>query len=137
MLGEQSGELAGQTTGVRILPGDDFRYVKMEVSYQQQGTVLGIPVTDVGTFTSYERTGGQIYVEGQGMGMTSEGEGAIWKGHGVARPTGEGMALTIRFSAAFQAAPDGKLAALNSYLVVGELESRADGSLTTKIWPWQ
>ena len=45
MLGEKLGELTGRTTGVRILPGDDYRYVKMEVSIEEQGSILGVPVT--------------------------------------------------------------------------------------------
>lgn len=32
MLGEQIGEFSGTVTGMRVLPGDDFRYVKMEQS---------------------------------------------------------------------------------------------------------
>lgn len=137
MLGAKIGELTGQQTGVRFLPGDDFRYVKMEVTFQQAGMVLGLPVNDMGTFVAFERSGGQIYAEGQGITMSNEGEGAIWKGHGVGRPTGEGMGMSIRFSVAFQAQTDGKLAALNGYLVIGEFEADNDGKTRTSLWEWK
>lgn len=42
MLGDKIGEFTGNTTGTRVLPGDDFRYVKMEVSYEQQGVLCGV-----------------------------------------------------------------------------------------------
>lgn len=137
MLGDKIGELTGQQMGVRILPGDDFRYVKMEVTFQQEGTVLGLPVNDMGTFVAFERNGGQIYAEGQGITMSSEGEGALWKGHGVGHPTGEGMGMSIRFSIGFQAQAGGKLGALNGYLVIGEFEADAQGKVRSTIWEWK
>lgn len=136
MLGEKLGELKGRITGTRILPGDDYRYVKMEVSIEEQGSILGMAVTDVGTFVSYARSGGQLYAEGQGIMVTADGESAIWNGHGVGHPTGEGLAISLRFSIAFQAG-EGKLSSLNDCLVVGEFESAADGTIKSTVWAWQ
>ncbi|MGD9932898.1 MAG: hypothetical protein AB7T37_04195 [Dehalococcoidia bacterium] len=136
MLGEKLGEFKGRVTGTRILPGDDYRYVKMEVSIEEQGSILGVPVTDVATFVSYARSGGQMYAEGQGIMISAEGESAIWNGHAVGHPTGDGMAISLRFSIAFQAG-EGKLSALNDYLVIGEFESAADGTIKTSAWAWQ
>jgi len=136
VLGEKLGELTGRTTGVRVLPGDDYRYIKLEVSIEEHGSIVGVPVTDIGTFVSYERSGGQMYAEGQGIMISSEGESAIWNGHGVGHPTGDGMGMSIRFSIAFQAG-EGKLSALNGCLVIGEFESAGDGTLKSTVWAWQ
>ncbi|HET7738373.1 MAG TPA: hypothetical protein VFK32_07355, partial [Tepidiformaceae bacterium] len=136
MLGEKIGELAGKVTVQRVLPGDDYRYVKMEVTIEQQGKILGIDASDLGTFTAYERSGGQIYAQGQGIIMATDGSSAIWNGHGVAHPTGDGLGLSIRFSIAFQAG-EGPLARLNDVLVIGEFEQSGDGAVKTTIWEWK
>jgi hypothetical protein len=96
MLGDKIWDGSGQTTGVRVLPGDDFRYVKMEVSIQGTGKALGMDATNIGTFTAFERVPGQMYAEGQGIIMTADGDSAIWNGHGVGHPTGDGMGISIR-----------------------------------------
>ena len=137
MLGEEIWNGSGQTTGTRILPGDDFRYIKMEVSIDGTGKALGADARNVGTFTAFERVPGQMYAEGQGIIMTADGESAIWNGHGVGRPTGDGMGMAIRYSVAYQASPTGKLAALNGVLGVGEFDSRADGSWSDKTCEWK
>ena len=137
MLGDQVWEGTGDTIGTRVLPGDDPRYVKLEISIQGAGKLLDIDATNMGTFTAYERVPGQMYAEGQGVLMTAEGEGAIWNGHGVGHPTGDGMGVSIRYAVSFQADGDGKLAWLNSVLGVGEYESKGDGSWTDKTWEWK
>ena len=136
MLGNKIGQFEGQVTGTRILPGDDYRYVKMEVSFQQSGQILGVDATDIGTFVVYERAGGQMYATGNGIMGSPVGESAIWNGHGVGRPTGNGMAMLFRFSIALQAGP-GKLAPLNDCLVLGEYESDADGKQRVTLWEWK
>lgn len=136
MLGDKIGELTGKVTGTRVLPGDDFRYVKMEISFQEAGKLFGIDATDVGTYTIFERVPGQIYGEGQGITQAGE-DGAIWNGHGVGRMTGQGMASSMRFSLAFQADPSGKLGRLNGVLVIGEHETDDQGNVKTTIWEWK
>lgn len=136
MLGDQIGELSGRVTGTRVLPGDDYRYVKMEVSFQQSGQVYGAQSEDYGTYTVFERVPGQIYGEGQGI-LTADGEGAIWNGHGVGKMTGQGMAMSFRFSIAYQAGESGKLARLKDVLVIGEHEVDASGNTKTRLWEWK
>ena len=41
-LGEPLGDESGKVTGRRILEGDDYRYVKMEISYEASATILGL-----------------------------------------------------------------------------------------------
>src|SRR5438132_2416268 len=137
MLGDQIGELTGRITGTRMLPGDDYRYVKMEVSYQQAGQIYGAQGTDIGTYTVFERVPGQLYGEGQGITMSDDGEGAIWKGHGIGKMAGRGMAMSFRFSLAYQAGGSGKLARLKEILVIGEHEVDDAGNTKTKVWEWK
>jgi hypothetical protein len=137
MLGEQIGEMTGRVIGTRVLPGDDYRYVKMEVTVQESGQVYGVQGTNIGTYTVFERVPGQMYGEGQGFLGTNDGEGAIWKGHGVGKATGAGMAMSIRFSVAYQAGADGKLSRLKDCLVIGEHEVDAEGNTRTRSWEWK
>jgi hypothetical protein len=137
MLGEKIGEGNGQVTGQRVVPGTDFRHVRMEVTIQEQGTIAGVDATNIGTYTVYERVPGQLYGEGQGLILLSNGDEAIWNGHGIGRPTGEGLAMNIRFSLAVQAGESGKLAALNSVLVIGEHDVSADGKTHTTMFEWK
>jgi len=137
MLGDQIGELSGRVTGTRVLPGDDYRYVKMEVSFQQSGQVCGAQSEDYGTITVFERVPGQLYGEGQGFLGTADGEGAIWNGHGVGKMAGQGMAMSFRFSIAYQAGESGKLARLKDVLVIGEHEVDASGNTKTRLWEWK
>ena len=136
MLGAKLGEERGKITGNRVLPGGDYRYVKMEVSLQAAGKVLGVDTTDIGTYTVFERVPGQLYGEGQGILMTSDGEGAIWNGHGVGKMTGKGMAMSFRFSVAYQTNSK-KLARLNQVLVIGEHDVDENGNTHTTFWEWK
>ena len=137
MLGDKIGEQAGRVTGTRMLPGGDYRYLKMEVTVQESGQVCGVDATNIGTYTVFERVPGQLYGEGQGFLGTTEGEGAIWNAHGVGKMTGNGMAMSFRFSAAYQAGATGKLARLKDVLVIGEHEVDEAGNTKTTFWEWK
>ncbi len=137
MLGEKIGEERGKITGMRVLPGGDYRYLRMEVTFQAAGKVLGMDQSNVGSYTVFERVPGQIYGEGQGIVMTADGQSAIWNGHGVGRMTGKGMGMSLRFSIAYQAPQGGKLARLNSVLVIGEHEVDENGNAHTTVWEWK
>lgn len=134
MLGEMIGELRGRSTGNRVLPGDDYRYVKMEISWEQSGQILGVDASETGTIEVFERVPGQIYGSGQGIAQAGM-DGAIWNGHGVGQLTGEGMATRFTFSAAFQAG--GALERLNHVLVIGEQDVDAEGKVVTRLWEWK
>jgi hypothetical protein len=136
MLGDKIGELTGRVTGTRVLRGDDYRYIKMEITIQQTGQLFGQNAMDIGTYTIFERVPGQVYGEGQGMTQIGA-DGAIWNGHGVGSATGEGMATSIRFSIAYQAGTSGGLARLNQVLVIGEHEVDAEGNTKTTFWEWK
>ncbi len=136
MLGNKINEERGKVTGQRMLPGDDYRYLKMEVSFQTQGTTLGVQTMNMGTYEVFERVPGQLYGEGQGIMMTTDGDSAIWKGHGIGRMTGKGMGSSFRYSLAIQAGK-GKLEKLNGVLVVGEHEIDENGNVHNQSWEWK
>lgn len=135
MLGDKIGEESGQVTGRRVLQGDDYRYMKMEISFETTSTVLGHTGSNIGTYTIYERVPGQIYGEGQGIFMASDGESAIWNAHGVGHPTGDGMGMAFAVSVVFQASE--KLAKLNEMLVVVEHTSDNDGNAKSVLYEWK
>ncbi|MFA7250143.1 MAG: hypothetical protein WC273_10990 [Dehalococcoidia bacterium] len=136
MLGEQIGELTGKTNTTRVLAGDDFRYVKMEVSWQESGTMLGIPMMDFGTIVTWERLPGQLYGEGQGIAEGAQG-GVIWRAQSIGRMSGEGMSMSIRFALTFQAPLEGPLSRLNGVVGIGEQEVDAEGNIHTTLWEWK
>jgi hypothetical protein len=137
MLGEKIGEEHGKVTTRRVLPGEDPRYVKLEITIETEVTILGQKGGNIGTYSVYERVPGQIYGEGQGVIMLQSGESAIWNGHGVGTPTEDGMGIKIAASVAFQAGGSGKLAALNNVLVVVEHTAAGDGSAHSNLFEWK
>jgi hypothetical protein len=137
MLGNKIIEGQGKATTVRVLPGDDYRFHKLEISFQENGTVLGIPYTNLGTYVFFERIPGQLYGEGRGIYVTNEGEGAIWTATGIGRMTGQGMGQKFSGAALFQASGDGKLAPLKDYPEVFEFEADDQNNITISGWEWK
>jgi hypothetical protein len=136
MLGEKIGEEHGKVTTRRVLPGDDYRYIKLEMTIETEATICGVSGMQVGTYTAFERVPGQIYGEGQGIFMSSTGEGAIWNGHGVGRMDENGM-MHFAASIAFQAPQTGALARLNGVLVAVEHHAGMDGSAHSDLYEWK
>ena len=136
MLGAKIGEDVGKVTGARMLPTPGGRYLKNEISFQAEGTLLGEPATDMGTYTVEERIPGQLYGEGQGILMTKDGAGIIWNGFGVGTLTGKGMGMKFAAAISFQTNVP-KYARLNS--VVGVIEHEIDEHMVAKsrMWEWK
>ncbi len=137
MLGEKIGEEHGKVTSRRVLPGNDFRYVQMEITFETQVEVFGLKGANMGTYTVFERVSGQLYGEGRGIVMLENGESAIWNGHGVGHMTGEGMGIAFASSVAFQAPATGALARLNGVLVLVEHATADDGSAHSTLFEWK
>jgi hypothetical protein len=135
MLGEQIGEETGQITGTRVLP-DEGAGPKVEVSFQSSGTIFGIHESDMGTYISVARPDGTLFGEGQGILMTDQGEVVTWRGQGVGRPTGHGMAATWRASIYGQTTSE-RLARINTIATVIELDVDESGKLTSTSWEWK
>lgn len=136
MLGDKIGEEHGKVTARRVLPGDDFRYMKLEISFETECTVYGQKGMNVGTYTIFERVHDQIYAEGQGILMMESGQGAIWNGHGIGNAGADGT-MNFAASVAFQAPTEGALAKLNRVLVLVEHHANPDGSANSELFEWK
>ena len=77
MLGELIYESRGKRTARRVVSVDGG--FKVEVSFEDSGKMLGIEVSDIGTYTSVSRPDGGMFGEGQGV-ILADGGGATWKG---------------------------------------------------------
>ncbi|MEW5959525.1 MAG: hypothetical protein AB1801_17510 [Chloroflexota bacterium] len=136
MLGERIGEETGRITGQRVLPTEGGG-PKVEVSFEGTGTLLGVEITDMGTYHSAVRPDGTLFGEGQGIIMTRDGEMASWKGQGVGRFTGRGAAVSWRGAIYYQTASQ-KLARLNSVAAIFEYEVAEDGkTVQSALWEWK
>ena len=135
MLGEKLGESAGKITGVRVLSaaGPDTR---LEASFQVRGTLLGVGITDFGTYEQVARPDGTLAGQGNAVMMTDEGEQLPWIGGGIGRPTGPGFAASFGVYGAFQQVGSAKLARLNRVATVIEYEIAEDGSYRWTCWEW-
>jgi hypothetical protein len=133
MLGELIGELQGKRTARRVLSTDGG--FKAEVSFEDNGKLLGVDMTEIGTYCSASRADGSLYGEGQGVLLARDGEMATWKGAGVGR-FGAAGAISYR-GALYFSTTSAKLARLNTIAGVFEYEVDANGNTHTKLWEWK
>lgn len=129
MLGEMLGETRGKRIVRRVLPDG-----KVEVTFEDQGTMLGIESSGFGTYWAEIRPDGTIHGEGQGITTTKDGELATWKGIGVGKFSGGG-AVSYRGALSYYSTSP-KLARLNSVAAVFEYEADAEGNTHSKLWEW-
>lgn len=135
MLGEQIGEELGQSTGLRVLPGDGVTPV-FETSFQSSGRFMGSDSQNMGTYTASPRMDGTLSGTGQGVVMLADGAMVSWRGSGVGRMTGDGTGASWRGSLVFfTAAP--QYSQLNSIAGIFEYEVDASGKTTGKTWEWK
>jgi hypothetical protein len=134
MLGELLGESSGRITGLRVLSADGGNS-KVEASIQGQGTVLGMTITDIGTYWQVFRPNGAVCAEGNVLLTTDDGDLAPWKGFSVGRFIGSGMALTAGAAGAFHGAT-GQLDHLNQVATVVEYQLDSEGNYRWQLWEW-
>ncbi|HUH62221.1 MAG TPA: hypothetical protein VLZ50_04450 [Terracidiphilus sp.] len=132
MLGDKLGELTGKRLVRRVLSVDP---PTAEVSFEDGGKLLDVPVTGLGTYTSTVREDGSIFGHGQGMSMTDEGESATWTGTGVGR-FGPGGSVSYRGMLFFRTSAK-TLARLNNCCAAFEYEVDASGNTVSKLWEWK
>ncbi len=136
MLGEKLYDITGKVTGQRVLPGNTPGDVKVEVSFQGTGKLLGIDTLENGTYQANMKAPGVLFGEGQGLTLTKDGEPLTWFGTGIGRPTGKGMAASWRGSIYYTTASQ-KLARLNGVAVVFEWEVDEQGNAKGAGWEWK
>jgi hypothetical protein len=134
MLGEKIGEMSGTISSQRVLSIADGS-LKMETSFQANGTLLGTKVKETGTYVTVARPDGTQYGEGQGVMMTKDGKVATWTGHGVGVTNKDGTA-SYRGAIYFQTMPP-KLSRLNKVAVLFEYSVDANGNTHSEYWEWK
>ena len=134
MLGEKIGEMSGKITSQRVLSVADGG-LKMESSFQATGTLLGIRVKEIGTYSTVFRHDGTQYGQGEGVMMLSDGKTATWTGHGVGTTNKDGTA-SYRGSIYYQSTPL-EWSRLNKVAVLFEYEIDAEGDTHSQYWEWK
>lgn len=129
-LGEVLGESKGKVVGMKVLPDG-----RVEVTFQGSGRLLGIEISDLGTYTQSMRANGSIYGDGQVVIMSSQGA-ALWKGSGTGRPTGQGFGAKYAYGGIFVNAPE-KSARLLDVYTAGEYTVDQAGNYQWKLWEWK
>ncbi len=132
MLGEQIGVTTGKRLVRRVLSTDPLT---AEVSFEDSGTLHGVAVSGIGTYTSVAAADGSLHGEGQGMEMTADGEAVTWKGVGVGK-FGAGGSISYRGMLFFRTASQ-KLARLNNSCAAFEYDVDPSGSTVSKMWEWK
>jgi hypothetical protein len=132
MLGELIYQGGGKRIVRRILSTDPM---KVEVTFEGGGKVLGVDAMEIGTYTSVIRSDGTLYGEGQGVVMTAEGEQISWNGSGVGVFKERGAA-SFR-GAIYYYTGSSKFSRLNSVAGVFEFDADENGNTQSKIWEWK
>ena len=130
------GELIFQASGKRIVRRVvSAEPVRVEVTFESAGKLLGGDAMEIGTYTSTIRPDGTIYGEGAGVLMTTAGDSISWKGSGVGTFKERG-AVSYRGAIYYQTGSP-KLSRLNTVAGVFEFEADGDGNTQTKVWEWK
>ena len=135
MLGEKLTETVGKVTGTRVLSNESGN-VEIEISFQGMGKVLGLDVSEMGTYIQTLRPTGHIYGKGQGVAMSASGDSLCWHGFGVGQSTGKGLGAKIRYAIDVQTTSQ-KWSRLNGVLLVGEWEIDENGNAKGAGWEWK
>jgi hypothetical protein len=134
MLGENIGEVRGQTIGTRILE-DQGQGPRMEVTDRAVGTLCGVHITSTVTYTGTVRPNGTIAGSGSGAVVTEDGEMATFRGAGVGRFTGPGV-TSWRGSLFFETG-SAKLKSVNGIAVLFEYEVDESGKSEGRYYEWK
>jgi hypothetical protein len=132
MLGELIGESTGRRIVRRVLSVEP---PAVEVSFEDGGHMLGIPVNGFGTYTAVLRPDGTAIGNGQGAMASAEGEGITWTGSGLGK-LGLGGAISYRGILYYRTTSE-KFSHLNTVAGVFEYEVDAAGNTHSKVWEWK
>lgn len=132
MIGEPYGETTGKRILRRVLSSDP---VRVEVSFEESGKMLGVGVNGFGTYTSDARPDGSLYGEGQGVQITQDGETITWKGSGAGRINPDGS-VSYR-GILYYRTESKKLGKLNDAPGVFEYDVDPQGNTRSKVWGWK
>jgi hypothetical protein len=134
MLGEKIAEGRGKVTLQRVLPNPGGA-PKMETTFQDTGSLLGVGFQETGTYSSVLRADGTLFGEGQGIVMSAEGDAASWVGQGVGTLKKDGS-TSFRGAIYFQTTSP-RWTRLNSYAAIFEHEIDAQGNTRGVVYEWK
>jgi hypothetical protein len=132
VLGEQIGQTNGKRLVRRVLSSNP---PTVEVTFEDSGTLRGVAVSGMGTYTSVVNADGSIHGTGQGIEMSEDGGAASWTGTGVGK-FGPGGSVSYRGMLFFGNATQ-KLASLSNACVAFEYDVDGSGNTVSKMWEWK
>jgi|SRR5450755_993066 hypothetical protein len=132
MLGDQLGVTKGRRLVRRVLSTEP---PTAEVSFEDSGTMLGIPITGMGTYTSVIGADGSLHGEGKGLSMSAEGDAFTWTGTGVGK-FGPGGSVSYR-GMLFLKSASPKFARINNACAAFEYDVDPKGDTVSKSWEWK
>jgi hypothetical protein len=132
MLGELVYEATSKVVGIRML--DDRG--TMELTYQEQGLLLGIECSTTLTLVGKFELNGIQYSEGVGISVTKGGDTATFTVSGINIPKGQPPLASNR-GATFFRTQSAKLMRLNNVVCIYEAEVNEDMSYKVKAWEWK
>ena len=134
MLGEKLGSIQGGTTN-KTLPVEGS-LPKFETTTEGSGTLAGVDVTNMATYSSEMRADGTLYGEcpNQGVIMAQDGA-ATFRASGVGASTADGGSK-FRGAVYFEASAP-SLSRLNGMAVVYKWDVDAAGNATWELWEWK
>ena len=135
-VGDKIGEASGRVTGTRVITPSGTQQVRLEVSFQGSGTLLGQDITDIGTYWQTLKPGGVLYGEGDVLYLTADGQSAHWKGFGVGRPTGAFPAGHFAVCGSFETDSQA-FGRLNEVATVTEYDVDQEGDYRYTFWEWR
>lgn len=135
MLGDLLGELQGNITVQRVLPGQHGLPPSMESTFEATGQLLGITVVDRGTYVSRMRADGTLQGRGQGITMSPSGGSLTWEGAGIGRFNADGS-ISWRGSL-IHTSDSPAFAELQGIVGVFEWETDPSGKAKGKFWAWK
>src|SRR5262249_36022310 len=109
---------------------------RVEVSVQESGTLLGLETQELLSFWAVLREGGALYGEGRGVAMTKEGDSCSWRGAGIGKPTGRGMAASYRGSIYYEAKA-ARFSRLNGTCAILEFQTDENGNTKSQLFEWK
>jgi len=133
MLGEQIGEETGKVMVRRVISVDGG--VKVEVTVQSTGKLLGVETRNNVTYCAGIRPDGSVFGEAHGLVAGKGGEQATFKAQGVGKLLDAGAVRYRGASYYYSDSPNFKR--LNAVAVVFEYEADADGNTKSKLWEWK
>ena len=136
MQGEKLYEITAKVTNQRVLPGTNPGDIKVEVSFQGTGKILGIDTLETGTYETCMKAPGVLFGQGQGLSLTKDGEAITWHGSGIGKMTGKGTAVSWR-GAVYYGTQSPKLARLNEVAAIFEWDVDEQGNAKGTTWEWK